>query len=684
MRRIRGLTARLLLAFVIITVITAGLAGIPGIWLIENALDQQARTHAADVQRATAALIQAEEDRLVDLAQLAGQRPTLLRLLEDGQTADLAAYLQTLQRSTDLDLLAVVGPEGAPLAPGSGPTIPTPEPGVAVFVWDDAAGAVVIAASAPVEGAGGVVVVGRYLDAAFLGQIARQTGAEQTLLWNEERVAASLAGLREAPVAGSSPRDVLSVAWLGGEPYYVGTIPLASGSQPPAAALEVALPIGQFVTARQRTLELVIASVVGIALFGGLLGVLMARSLTRPLAQLTQSAHRLSEGDLAAPVAIPGDPDEVVTLATALEKGRASIQQTMEELSRAKVWAETLIQSIVEGVMTFDTAGRITFFSDGAERILGCRRDEVLGQPLEAVFRLSGDGEGFLDRLPPRGKRQKVDVITPAGRPLTLALSGERLAPPESDDVQVVLVFQDITEEEAAQNLRAHILANITHEFRTPLAALNASLELLSDHPQVAQAGVEELLASMQLGILNLHTLINNLLESSSIEARRFDLHLRATDLNVVLAEAVQMVRPLLTARGQTLTLAEPPHLPQVQADPARLGQVFINLLSNASKYGPPDSAIDLSFDVLDNAVRVTTADRGPGIPEEERQMLFRRFMRLDQPDDHSQYGIGLGLAVAKTIVDGHGGAIGVSERPGGGAEFWFTVNVVQEASRVL
>jgi PAS domain S-box-containing protein len=415
--------------------------------------------------------------------------------------------------------------------------------------------------------------------------------------------------------------------------------------------------------------------------------VLMARSLTRPLAQLTESAHTLSVGDLSVPVPIPDDPDEVATLAAALEKSRASIQQTMEELSRAKVWAETLIQSIVEGVITFDTAGRIAFFSDGAERILGCPRDEVLGQPLAAVFRLPGEGEAgsadFLDRIPPRGKRQKVDVIAPDGRPLTLALTGERLAPPESDDVQVVLVFQDITEEEATRNLRSHILANITHEFRTPLAALNASLELLSDHPQVAQADVDELLASMQLGILNLRTLINNLLESSSIEAGRFDLHLRATDLNVVLAEAVQMVRPLLAARGQTLTLAEPAHLPQVQADAARLVQVFINLLSNASKYGPPGSAVDLSFEVLDNAVKVTTADRGPGISEKERQMLFRRFMRLDRPDDPSQYGIGLGLAVAKAIVDGHGGEIGVAERPGGGAEFWFTVNSVQEASRV-
>jgi len=384
-------------------------------------------------------------------------------------------------------------------------------------------------------------------------------------------------------------------------------------------------------------------------------------------------------------VPIPNNhPDEIVTLATTLEKSRVSISHTMEELSRAKVWAETLIQSIVEGVITIDTTGRIAFFSDGAERILGCQRAEALGQPLESVFRLATENgtepESLFDHLPARGKRQQVEIVAPGGRPLTLALTGERLSPPESDEVQIALVFRDVTEEEAARNLRAHILANITHEFRTPLAALNASLELLSDNPKVSRAGVEELLGSMQLGILNLQTLINNLLESSSIEAGRFDLHLRVTDINVVLADAVRVVQPLLTARGQTLTLSEPIQLPPIQADAARLGQVFINLLSNASKYSPSNTAIDLVLEMQDDStVKVAIADRGPGILPEERSLLFRRFMRLGQPDDHSQYGIGLGLAVAKTIVEGHRGKIGVAERSGGGSEFWFTVRTVQK-----
>jgi two-component system phosphate regulon sensor histidine kinase PhoR len=687
MRRRRGLTARLILAFVVVTVVTAGLSGIPGVWLVQNALDRQARAHAADARRATAALIQAEQDRLVGLAELAGQRPTLQQLLQNGQAAELAAYLQTLQQNTGLDVLSILEPGEESLSPGGGSPVPVPAPGRAAFAWDEAAAQVVLLATASVEDSGGepfgIVVVGQYFDASFLRQVARQTGAEQTIVRDGQRLETSLAGGGNLPESVAASGDEMAVIWLADEPYLVSSLPLTGESGPPLAALEIALPIGNSIAARQRAFALVAASTTAIALLGGLLGALIARSLTRPLAQLTQSAHTISEGNLKIPVPIPVEPDEVATLATALEKSRASIQQTMEELFRAKVWAETLIQSIVEGVVTFDTAGQITFFSDGAARILGCQRDEALGQPLEAVFRPANgqeaDDRRFFDHIPPRGKRQQVEIVTPDGRPMTLALTGERLVPPESDDVQVALVFRDVTEEEAARNLRSHILANITHEFRTPLAALNASLELLADHPKVARAGVEELLTSMQLGVLNLQTLINNLLESSSIEAGRFDLRLRPTDLNVVLAEAVQVVRPLLTARGQTLALSEPAYLPQVQADPARLVQVFINLLSNASKYGPPGSTIDLTFEVLDNTVKVTTADRGPGIPEEELHLLFRRFVRLGQPDDHSQYGIGLGLAVVKSIVEGHGGKIGAIQRTGGGAEFWFTIRGIPE-----
>jgi signal transduction histidine kinase len=265
---------------------------------------------------------------------------------------------------------------------------------------------------------------------------------------------------------------------------------------------------------------------------------------------------------------------------------------------------------------------------------------------------------------------------------VTLAVTGARLMPPGSDTVQVALVLRDVTEEEASRHLRSYFLANITHEFRTPLSALNASIELLMDEAErLSQPGLSELLNSLHLSVSNLQTLIDNLLESSSIEAGRFTVRPRPTDLNRVVADAIRVVQPLLAGRQQSLSLIEPTQLPPIKADPTRLTQVLVNLLSNASKYGPPGAAVDLSLECVENHLRVAVADRGPGIPARERASLFRRFVRLDAQGEE-QYGIGLGLAVAKAIVEGHQGQIGVDERPGGGSVFWFLLPLEAEANQ--
>jgi signal transduction histidine kinase len=140
-------------------------------------------------------------------------------------------------------------------------------------------------------------------------------------------------------------------------------------------------------------------------------------------------------------------------------------------------------------------------------------------------------------------------------------------------------------------------------------------------------------------------------------------------------------MKPLLERRQQNLSLDQPQRLPKIYADPTRLTQVLVNLLSTASKYGPLGEPIDVSLEEMDDRwLRVSVADRGPGIPADERENLFSRFIRLDT-QDNTQYGIGLGLSVVKAIVEEHSGEVGVEERPGGGSIFWFTIPLDSEES---
>ncbi len=689
----RSLSTQLVVAFVVAIIATTVAAGAPAYWLVLTELEQQAWARVADGGRVTLALLTAEQDRLVNMATLAAQRPTLQRLLQQGNAAALSEYVEIFRAGVDLDILIVYDSSGEPLVEDE-LVSPYPDPTrmAATFcVVPRPTSALGVLASQPVRDSRsgrllGYVTVGALFDDNFVRQLAVTTGLSQSIVLAGERVATSMTDVPSAVDAEAVGRAMSSgqaemvAVTLPGTRYYTVLLPLRDAQGQPAALAEVALPIDGLVVAETRALLILIGSTLLVIGVSSALAGSYARRLTAPLRQLTGAALRISQGDLTTPVPIPREPLEIATLATALEENRVSTRRALDDLSQAKAWSETLVQSIVEGIVTFDAEGRITFFNQGAERITGWSSDEVLGQPLDHVFRLSdGNDEPFMARTPPYGGKRQISVLTHSGRPVTLAVTGARLIPPGRSAVQVALVLRDITEEEAVRHLRSYFMANISHEFRTPLAALNASVELLLDEIEhLSSAEMRELLNSVHLSVTGLQTLIDNLLESTSIEAGRFSIRRRPTAINEVIVEAVQVMTPLLHRRRQRLVLPDLSPLPLVDGDPTRLTQVLVNLLSNASKYSPMEQEIELNLErVDDRSLRVSVADRGVGIPPAERADLFRRFVRLGDPDG-AQYGIGLGLSVVKAIVEEHGGDVGVDERPGGGSIFWFTIPITE------
>jgi signal transduction histidine kinase len=210
---------------------------------------------------------------------------------------------------------------------------------------------------------------------------------------------------------------------------------------------------------------------------------------------------------------------------------------------------------------------------------------------------------------------------------------------------------------------------------------LAASVELLLDQaPDLSAADLEELLNSVHLGVLGLQTLIDNLLESASIEAGRFRVYPRTSGVTEIIAEAIHVMQPLLDKRSQRLVVELPAAVPLVRADPRRTVQVLVNLISNASRYGPDDVEIEVGAAVRGEWIRITVADTGPGVPPEYREHLFQRFLYPDTGNDRAQVGAGLGLSVVKAVVEAHGGEVGIDDRQGGGSVFWFTLPMVRES----
>ena len=672
-----GLPARLVAVVVVLIILTTLSAGAPAYLLARRQLAQQAWERVDGTRRATESLYEATLERVVDLTTLLAERPTLRRLMNDRAGESLEPYLETFLEQSDLDFIQVC--EGAAIATSinvttdlcAGPA----ETGV-VFLGEEPAlvARQVIAGDDPAPGQD-TVIAGIHLDAGFLARLSANTGVAQSILDVDGQPIVST--LPPGPVVATLTAEGWRIS-AGGAPFFAAQFPLPGHSQ--GLYAEAALPVTTLKETERYALAILAVGSGAVALAGAVLGAWFIRRLTAPLSDLTLAAERISGGDLDTAIPRFEGPPELATLSATLERSQATMLDALEERSQARDWLNTLVQSVVEGVITFDTRGRDTFMSQGAEIMTGWSSAEIVGRPIDDLLppQSGHDGDSFMNYLPPAGEMREIETVTRSGKSLVLAVTGARMVPPNSDTVQVALVLRDVTEEQALRNLRSFFLANISHEFRTPLSTLSASLELLMDQAdELSARDIRELLRPTHLSLLSLQTLIDNLLESSRIEAGMFALRPRPVAVDEVVADALTIVRPLVQRRGQSVAVTEPAELPTIVADRGRLTQALINLLSNAAKYSPIGAAIDVTIEARPEALRLSVADRGPGISPEDRVNVYRRFIRLNEESEEQQ-GMGLGLYLVKKIAEAHGGAVGVDDRPDGGAVFWLEIPVLR------
>lgn len=222
----------------------------------------------------------------------------------------------------------------------------------------------------------------------------------------------------------------------------------------------------------------------------------------------------------------------------------------------------------------------------------------------------------------------------------------------------------------ALNRMREQLLYSVAHELRAPLAVLENALDILGEgYADMPADEFAKITGSAQRTAGRLRTLMEDLLSAGSIQAGRFRLDPQPVELRRIVSEAMDSVEPLVLERGQRVDVEMPDGV-VVHADRRYARQVLANLLGNASRYGPAGTPIRVHGQRQHGHVRVAVDDRGPGIPKEEQPLLFERFYRPRAEGP----GIGLGLAIAKGIVEAHGGRIGIESEPGRGTSVWFTL----------
>jgi two-component system sensor histidine kinase KdpD len=216
------------------------------------------------------------------------------------------------------------------------------------------------------------------------------------------------------------------------------------------------------------------------------------------------------------------------------------------------------------------------------------------------------------------------------------------------------------------------LLASLTHELRTPVAALATGSELLLDDlDRLSHDELRHIVQAVHRGAMWLQGLVENVLFAATLAEGAARIYPRPLDLVELIYDICPVVEPLMRQRGQRLRVADRLGGARVLADSRRMGQVLINLIGNASKYSGAGTTIDVRASRTAAGVRLTVADRGPGLPPGPVERLFGVYTRGSASGPSGIEGAGLGLAIVRSITELHGGTAGASRRRGGGAQFW-------------
>ena len=686
--RLRRLRSQLVLTFLLSSLGIGVAVGLPVILVINRQASSQAQLLLEQATSTTRVFLASEQSDLENLALLTSQRPTLTRLLAEQDLASLEGYLDTLREGVDLDLILVCA--GGKEVKGIGENISMAElcqdqtrSGYAIFSSNDDlylhTAVDMETSEVPVY----KVVAGKKMS-RVLTDLQKETGLVYFLVLQDEVIRSSDSSISTTPAQTGALHDQATqptnlslerrAVNLNNHQYISAVLELDPSLD---IQLVSALNVDNQITTQQNLVRTLILTLFFIILIAFGLGVWQSQRISRPIVNLADTASKFRHGNLDTPVSIESSVSEISQLANTLEDARVALQHSMEQLQAEKDWIEHLLNSIVEGTLTLDAQNRITFASAGVGKIIERELDQIIGRKVDDLF-LPVEGEViFSNQLPSAGQQRRISVKLINGKDRLLSISKADFVPPVASDANRALVIRDVSNEEYIHRLLGDFMANITHEFRTPLAALEASSELLLDNlHNLSQAEIEELLVSLNLGIINLQTLIDNLIEAASIEAGRFKVSLQSVPFDAILNEAQKVMQPLVEKYGLRLVSSPIPETINVMADRRRTVQILVNLLSNAIKHSPDNGLIQINHFIIDGTLRVEVTDEGGGVPLDQRNHLFRRFSHLETTNERARQGAGLGLSVVKEIVEAQQGEVGITDSPDGSNSFWFTLRL--------
>lgn len=462
---------------------------------------------------------------------------------------------------------------------------------------------------------------------------------------NRPEVAAALAGSvgRSTRFSSTTNRDAVYVA-----------VPLLRNGRV-EGALRINLFVGDIrlppgLMARMITIALILSLLALVAAF------LVARSVSRPITELTAASRSLAAGDFTTRVFLKRN-DEFRQLAETFNGMGREISAAFEELGRQKSELKSIIDSLGEGLLVVSDKGVIVHCNESLKALVGH------DGPLEGASFWESIREPRLVELMEKARTGRIEPLEEVEiRGKTFLSSAARL----EREGETVLVLHDVTSRKELDRVKRDLVSSVSHELRTPLTSIKGFAETLTEDLDGEQRRYAEIIGRNADRLINM---VRDLLLLSEIEERPGGLQREEIEVRGLAENALRIFEGQARDKGISLSLVAPPDLPLLNADPFKIEQVFINLLDNAVKYTDKgEIRVTLAHDGPHLSIEIR--DTGIGIPRDKLVRIFERFYVVDKSRSRKTGGTGLGLSIVKHIVLLHGGEVSVESEEGKGTRF--------------
>ena len=409
--------------------------------------------------------------------------------------------------------------------------------------------------------------------------------------------------------------------------------------------------------------------------------------ITRELRKLHHGVKKISSGEFGYTLDDKDADNEIKELYTAFndmsERLSKYNEQTIESLTFERNKLESVLMSIVNGVVVCDNHDKVIMVNNYAKKLLEVEEDDILNTQIQNFCDSTGEF-CFSDKI----AKFKDTPLDEDGSPINFTIEIDQrilkcLISPmftkSNSYVGYIIIIIDITKEHEMDQLRSNFISNVSHELRTPVTVLRSYIDTLYNFGNDFDFNTQrEFIGVMNQEIIRLNRMVNDILDFSRYEAQNLHLEKTKQDVVEIIEDAVNQVQVLAKEHDLTISIMKEPDLPEIPLNVDSISRAFMNILSNAITYSPDGKRIKIRAERSRDGeyVEVSVEDQGPGLSEKDQKRVFDRFYRVENAT-HSVKGTGLGLHLVKvTIEKHHQGQVFVNSKEGEGSTFGFRLPI--------